>query len=30
VRLHAATDLLIEAPGHALVIQAASVDFRSA
>jgi phage baseplate assembly protein V len=30
VRLHSATDLLIEAPGQALVIQAASIDFRSA
>lgn len=29
-RLHAATDLLIEAPGNELVIQAATIDFRSA
>jgi uncharacterized protein involved in type VI secretion and phage assembly len=30
VRLHATTDLLIDAPGHALTIRAASVDFEHA
>jgi uncharacterized protein involved in type VI secretion and phage assembly len=30
VRLHAATDLVIDAPGHALTIRAASIDFEHA
>jgi phage baseplate assembly protein gpV len=30
VRLHATTDLVIDAPGHALTIRAASVDFEHA
>jgi phage baseplate assembly protein gpV/phage protein D len=28
--LHSATDLLIEAPGHTIVVQAAAIDFRRA
>jgi len=30
VRLHAATDLVLEAPGHAITVKARSVDFEHA
>ena len=30
LRIHAATDLVIEAPGRAIVVRAASVDFEQA